>query len=102
MKSNLITLSFLPLVTAALTAGSFAHAQNAASPVARKVQQDAAVCLGDISRFEQTLTLVRKSNGEKSALELKEKLLPASREIDILTKEGYCGLAKHLRDKKLI
>lgn len=102
MKPKLIALSFLPLTAAFLTAGSFARAQVANGGVATRVQQQAPACLNDISRFEQNLVLVRQSNGDKAAGELREKLLPATKEIEILTKEGYCGLSRHLRDKKLI
>ena len=36
-----------------------------------------------------------------AAAELKEKLLPAKLENEILFKDGYCGIAKYLKEKKL-
>jgi hypothetical protein len=59
-------------------------------------------CRTEVSRFEQALGFVRESQGSAAAADVKEKLLPAKVENDILNKEGYCGLAKHLRSKKLI
>ncbi|MBK7989224.1 MAG: hypothetical protein IPK05_03125 [Comamonadaceae bacterium] len=40
------------------------------------------------------------AQGNLAAAELKEKLLPAKTENDILFKDGYCGLATYLREKK--
>ncbi len=102
MKTKLIALTFLPLAAAILTAAGFARAQITQGGAATKVQQQAPACLNDISRFEQTLVLVRQTTGEKAAGELKEKLLPATQEMDILAREGYCGLSRYLREKKLI
>lgn len=58
-------------------------------------------CRAEVSRFEQVIGFVRQNQGERAARELKEKLLPAQVEQKILFTEGYCGLAKYLRDKKL-
>jgi hypothetical protein len=59
-------------------------------------------CRSEVSKFESVIGFVRDSQGNAAAADMKEKLLPAKLESDILTKEGYCGLAKHLRSKKLI
>lgn len=101
MKTDLTPLTLLPLVAAALLATSFARGQNPPTGAIIRVQQPTA-CLNDISKFDQSLALVRQTSGEKAAAELKERLLPARQENDILTKSGSCGLSKHLRDKKLI
>ena len=58
-------------------------------------------CRAEVLKFEQAMAIIRQSQGNQAAAELKEKLLPAQREADLLLREGYCGLAKHLRDKKL-
>lgn len=58
-------------------------------------------CKSAVSKFEQTIGFIRQSQGNKAAAELKEKLLPAKVENDILFKDGYCGLAAYLKEKKL-
>lgn len=58
-------------------------------------------CRAEVLKFEQAMALIRQSQGTQAAAALKEKLLPAQLETDLLLREGYCGLAKHLRDKKL-
>ncbi len=59
-------------------------------------------CLAEVAKFEQAIGFVRQTSGNAAAAELKEKLLPAKLENEILMKEGYCGLAKYLRSKKLL
>ena len=58
-------------------------------------------CRAEVSRFEQAIGFIRQSQGNQAAGELKEKLLPAKLENEILFREGYCGLAKYIREKKL-
>lgn len=58
-------------------------------------------CKTAVSKFEQTIGFIRQSQGNQAAAELKEKLLPAKVESAILFKDGYCGLAAYLREKKL-
>ena len=78
-----------------------ASAQDASAEADRKVQAHNS-CLNDVSKFEQTIGLLRQAQGNKAASEIKERLLPTQLENEILVKDGYCGLAKYLRDKKLI
>jgi hypothetical protein len=59
-------------------------------------------CRLDVSKFEQVIGFLRQNQGNEAAAALKEKLLPAKLESEILFKDGYCGLAKYLREKKLI
>jgi hypothetical protein len=59
-------------------------------------------CRLEVSKFEQVIGFLRQNQGNQAAAELKEKLLPAKLESEILFKDGYCGLAKYLREKKLI
>jgi hypothetical protein len=58
-------------------------------------------CRAEVAKFEQAIGFVRQNQGSQAAQELKEKLLPAKLENDILFKDGYCGLARYLRERKL-
>ena len=58
-------------------------------------------CRTNVSRFEQAIGFIRQSQGNQAAADLKEKLLPARLENQILFKDGYCGLAAYLHEKKL-
>ena len=58
-------------------------------------------CRSMVSRFEETIAFLRQQQGAKAADELKEKLLPAKLEREILFRDGYCGLAEYLHEKKL-
>ena len=58
-------------------------------------------CRVEVSKFEQAIGFVRQNQGNQAAMDLKERLLPAKLENEILMKDGYCGLAKYIRDKKL-
>ena len=58
-------------------------------------------CRSEVSKFEQAIGLVRQTSGQQTAADLKERLLPAKMENEILFKDGYCGLARYLHDKKL-
>jgi hypothetical protein len=67
-------------------------------PAAAKTQDE---CRADGSKFEQAIGFIRQTQGNQAAAELKEKLLPAKLENEILMKDGYCGLAKYIKDRKL-
>ena len=58
-------------------------------------------CRSVVSRFEETFTYLRQLQGPKVAADLKEKLLPAKLEREILFRDGYCGLARYLHEKRL-
>jgi hypothetical protein len=58
-------------------------------------------CRVEVSKFEQAIGFVRQNQGNQAALDLKERLLPAKVENEILMKDGYCGLAKYIRERKL-
>lgn len=77
-----------------------AHAQGNSNVGPAMQQQNP--CLAEVAKFEQAIGLVRQTSGNAAAASLKEKLLPAKLENEILMKDGYCGLAKHLRSKKLL
>jgi hypothetical protein len=58
-------------------------------------------CQAEILKFERIIDFIRNTQGEKAAAKVKEKMLPAKTESEILSKDGSCGLARHLREKKL-
>ncbi|MCX7256402.1 MAG: hypothetical protein NTZ64_06600 [Polaromonas sp.] len=58
-------------------------------------------CQAEVLKFEHIMGFIRESQGPQAAAKLKEKLLPAKTESEIMSKDGYCGLARHLREKKL-
>lgn len=86
---------FLPSLLAALAV--VAQAQTPVDP-SRQAQDP---CRAEVSRFEQAIGFIRQNQGAQAASELKEKLMPAKLENDILFKDGYCGLARYIRDRKL-
>lgn len=85
-----------PFTFLALLMGA-ASAQTAVDPS----QQPQDPCRAEVSKFEQAIGFIRQNQGSQAAAELKEKLLPAKLENDILFKEGYCGLARHIRERRL-
>jgi hypothetical protein len=91
-------------VLAILTIGLVvpAQAQTTAPPPAATSIAAPDPCRLEVSKFEQVIGFLRQNQGNQAAAELKEKLLPAKLESEILFKDGYCGLAKYLREKKLI
>ena len=89
---------------ATLLAGAFSAgpswSQGNPEGIGPKLQaQDA--CRSEVSKFEQAIGLVRQTSGQQVAADVKERLLPAKLENEILLKDGYCGLARYLRDQKL-
>lgn len=86
--------------TAAFCAALCVHAGGANDR--DQIAQAPDTCRADISKFEQAIGFVRQHQGNQAAADLKEKLLPAKVERELLFNEGYCGLAKYLREKKLI
>jgi hypothetical protein len=103
----MFTTSALPLRTAlaGLLLSLLSISASAQTPppagVDPKVQADAA-CTKSLSKFDQTIALIHQTQGAKAAATLREKMLPAKLESDIRLKEGPCGLAKHMRQKKLL
>jgi hypothetical protein len=91
------------IITVALTLLSSlfpAQAQNhPATGTAAPESKDR--CQAEVLKFEHIMSFIRESQGPQAAAKLKEKLLPAKTESEIMSKDGYCGLARHLREKKL-
>ena len=59
-------------------------------------------CRQTVAKFEESMAFVRKSVGYEKAAEMKESLLPNKLESELFAKDGYCGVARHLREKKLV
>lgn len=76
----------------------------AAPALAQTANPDAqeAQCRETVVKFEESMSFVRKSVGYEKAAEIKESLLPNKLESEIFAKEGYCGVAKYLKSKKLL
>ena len=68
--------------------------------VASDTQEQA--CRDTVTKFEESMAFIRKSVGYEKAAEMKEALLPNKLESELFSKEGYCGVARHLRAKKLV
>jgi hypothetical protein len=68
---------------------------------AQSAAPDERTCRSEVSKFEEAIGYIRRTQGNAAAAELKEKLLPAKVQDEILFKDGYCGLARYLREKKL-
>ena len=62
---------------------------------------DTNTCRAEVLKFEETVAFVRQAQGNAAASAMREKLLPAKVESDILFSKGYCGIARYLREKKL-
>jgi hypothetical protein len=92
------TIAHIALVAAAAALPPAAWPQIAPADVSQAPQDP---CRVEVSKFEQAIGFVRQNQGNQAAQDLKERLLPAKLENDLLFKEGYCGLARYLRDKKL-
>ncbi|MCA6215103.1 hypothetical protein KGA65_00990 [Ideonella sp. B7] len=74
-----------------------AHAQDAV-----QTNPGERACKTEVSKFEETIGFLRNAQGTEAAAKLKEELLPAQTEHEILMTQGYCGLVKHLKRKHLL
>jgi hypothetical protein len=93
MKQLTLTAMFCGLLTGAAGAATTVNADLSV--------QIEDPCRMEVSKFERAIGFIRQNQGNQAATELKEKLLPAKLESEILMKDGYCGLAQYIRDKKL-
>jgi hypothetical protein len=92
MKHHLALMSALALLPCAT------FAQTSAADLSLNANDP---CRAEVSKFEQAIGFIRQNQGNQAAQDLKERLLPAKLENEILFKDGYCGLARYIRDKKL-
>jgi hypothetical protein len=91
-------MKYIPALLAALLLPCAALSQTVTADLNLNAQDP---CRAEVSKFERAIGFVRQNQGTQAAQDLKEKLLPAKLENELLFKEGYCGLARYLRDKKL-
>ena len=78
-----------------------AHAQTRTVTTAPPLPSEGQ-CQSEVLKFERVISFIRESQGPQEATKVKEKLLPAKVENEILGRDGYCGIARHLREKKLL
>jgi hypothetical protein len=97
MKLTQTILGFSLLLSSGLLS-----AETASHPPTAVTGPSNDQCQSEVLKFERVIGFIRESQGNRAAAEVKEKMLPAKTETDILNREGYCGLAKYLRDKKLV
>ena len=95
------TLSFVSVLISLPLALALALGSSWAQTSVDPSQQTQDPCRAEVSKFEQAIGYIRQVQGSQAAAELKEKLMPAKVENEILFKEGYCGLARYIREKKL-
>jgi len=91
-----------PLLLAGLTGLLLGGASPALRAQAQAEAPQERACRTEVSKFEETISFLRHTQGMEAAAKLKEELLPAKLESEILMQQGYCGLARHLRDKHLL
>ena len=86
------------------TLGFLCVGMLALSSVAQTAALDAQEqqCRETVAKFEESMSFARKSLGYEKAAEIKKSLLPNKLESELFAKEGYCGVAKHLKAKKLV
>jgi len=87
------------LVASGLWVSAQANPVGAASAAAPNPTTDP--CKATVLKFERTLAFIRETQGNKAGEDLKEKLLPAKLQSEILFKDGYCGLARYIKENRL-
>ncbi len=102
---SLCLMAWLPLCSAATKPDKPAPVATAAAaapdagPGEFKPQPNA--CKSEVAKFEETLGFIRQHQGVAAAAAIKEKLIPAKLEAELLATKGYCGLAAYIREQKL-
>ena len=77
---------------------SWAQTAPAPAPAPAAATDPAEQCKKDVLQFERAIGTVRQLQGNQAAADLKEKLLPAATERQLLNTEGYCGLSRYMND----
>ena len=101
MTVRLFTVALLLAGPLAFAATPPAPAPAGADGVGPKAQAPVP-CQNEVFKFNETISFIQQTQGNAAAQDLKERLLPSKVESSLLLKDGYCGVAKYLRDKKLI
>lgn len=99
MKQSVCARRAMGLLISLLGCGMLSL-QAQAQTIGTEAQEQ--VCRDTVTKFEESMAFIRKSVGYEKAAEMKEALLPNKLESELFAKEGYCGVARHLRAKKLI
>jgi hypothetical protein len=79
--------------------GAFAQSTSASAPVRGTVVDP---CKKDVLHFQEDLRTVRETLGEAAAKKVQEDFLPQVQWNALLLTEGYCGISKRLREKRLV
>ena len=58
-------------------------------------------CKREVLQYQSNMALVRQTLGDQAAAELEAKFMSKSEWNALLLQDGYCGIAKRLREKKL-
>ena len=61
----------------------------------------ADACKRDVMKYQANIDLVRRSLGDKAADELEGRFMPRQQWDALLLTEGYCGIARRLREHRL-
>lgn len=90
------------IIPLAVWGAGMVQAQPAAAPAATTALFSSPdACKREVVKFEEAIGVIRQAQGNEAAAALREKLLPAKVQEDILFKDGYCGIVRYLQDWKL-
>ena len=89
------------VLTAGLLVATAVCAQgNSAAMPSPVLPADA--CKRDVLKYQAQIAFVRKSLGDKEADALAARFMTQAEWDGLLLSEGYCGLARRLRARKLV
>ena len=100
-ERSLATIRQIALAAGFLAFAGLAWAQTPAGPPSADANAVAA-CRAEVAKFERAMGLVRQSAGNEMANRVREMLMPAKTQQEILMREGYCGLARYMQKHKLV
>ena len=99
MWSHLLAIAAIVLAFALCSTSAWAQKKTPSPEVSTTTGTDP--CKAEVLKFEETMAFIRQSQGNQAAEDLKKRLIPPEVEAKLLATEGYCGLARHIREKKL-
>ena len=98
MNSSTTLRLFLAILVALTMRPAIGQGNSAAMEAPVNV---ADPCKRDVLKYQGNIHLVRKSLGDKAAAELEARFMGRTEWDALLLKDGYCGLARKLREQKL-